>query len=465
MTRPSRRPARRRHAARSTTTTRRPPSWSATACTAASACRPARRTCCGARRWTRPRGRIYLMKAGLDGRAADRRRWSRHFDACLGCMACVTACPSGVQYDRLIEATRAQVERRHRAAASATGCCARRSSRCSRTRGGCGCCAARCAAYQAQPGCSALVRRSGAARPGCSPTLRRHGGAGAAAGAPAPRLPERVAAPRHRAGRWSGMLTGCVQRRVLPRRQRRHRAGAGRWRAATSSSRAARAAAARCSVHNGREARGAWRFARAHDRHLRGGRRRARRRQRGRLRLVDEGVRRAAAPTTRRTPSGPRRSPRTVRDVTELLVELGPGRRRHPLPVTVAYHDACHLAHAQGVRAQPRELLRGIPGLELREIAEAGDLLRLGRHLQPAATRSRPRELGDRKAARRARHRRRAAGHRQPGLPDAGRRGRRAGRAAGSPLAHTVEVLDASLRGRTVEQMTRGLALGRSGGR
>ena len=37
-----------------------------------------------------------------------------HFDACLGCMACVTACPSGVQYDRLIEATRAQVERRHR---------------------------------------------------------------------------------------------------------------------------------------------------------------------------------------------------------------------------------------------------------------------------------------------------------------------------------------------------------------
>ena len=36
-----------------------------------------------------------------------------HFDACLGCMACVTACPSGVQYDKLIEATRAQVERRH----------------------------------------------------------------------------------------------------------------------------------------------------------------------------------------------------------------------------------------------------------------------------------------------------------------------------------------------------------------
>src|SRR5204863_5448141 len=37
----------------------------------------------------------------------------QHFDRCLGCMACVTSCPSGVQYDRLIEATRPQVERNH----------------------------------------------------------------------------------------------------------------------------------------------------------------------------------------------------------------------------------------------------------------------------------------------------------------------------------------------------------------
>src|SRR5207245_6254838 len=44
-----------------------------------------------------PRGRIYLMKAGLDGRAAMTAPFVRHFDACLGCMACVTECPSGVQ--------------------------------------------------------------------------------------------------------------------------------------------------------------------------------------------------------------------------------------------------------------------------------------------------------------------------------------------------------------------------------
>jgi glycolate oxidase iron-sulfur subunit len=59
-----------------------------------------------------------------------------------------------------------------------------------------------------------------------------------------------------------------------------------------------------------------------------------------------------------------------VRDATELLAGVEPRAERHPLPMTVAYHDACHLAHAQGVRSQPRELLRGIPELELREPLE-----------------------------------------------------------------------------------------------
>jgi glycolate oxidase iron-sulfur subunit len=60
-----------------------------------------------------PRGRIYLMKAGLEGRARISQSFVGHFDACLGCMACVTACPSGVQYGPLIERTRAQIERHH----------------------------------------------------------------------------------------------------------------------------------------------------------------------------------------------------------------------------------------------------------------------------------------------------------------------------------------------------------------
>src|SRR5580765_9079260 len=60
-----------------------------------------------------PRGRLYLMKAGLEGRTAMVPQFVEHFDACLGCMACVTACPSGVQYAPLIEATRGQIERHH----------------------------------------------------------------------------------------------------------------------------------------------------------------------------------------------------------------------------------------------------------------------------------------------------------------------------------------------------------------
>ena len=59
-----------------------------------------------------------------------------------------------------------------------------------------------------------------------------------------------------------------------------------------------------------------------------------------------------------------------VRDVSELLAGEEPRVVRHPLPMKVAYHDACHLAHAQGVRDQPRELLRSIPELELVEPAE-----------------------------------------------------------------------------------------------
>src|SRR5271169_813822 len=60
-----------------------------------------------------PRGRIYLMKLGLEGQVRLDPTFVNHMDNCLGCMACVTACPSGVQYDKLIEATRAQIERNY----------------------------------------------------------------------------------------------------------------------------------------------------------------------------------------------------------------------------------------------------------------------------------------------------------------------------------------------------------------
>jgi glycolate oxidase iron-sulfur subunit len=56
-----------------------------------------------------------------------------------------------------------------------------------------------------------------------------------------------------------------------------------------------------------------------------------------------------------------------VRDVSELLAREGAVARRHPIQLRIAYHDACHLAHAQGVREEPRALLRDVPGVEVVE--------------------------------------------------------------------------------------------------
>src|SRR5262249_50653772 len=60
-----------------------------------------------------------------------------------------------------------------------------------------------------------------------------------------------------------------------------------------------------------------------------------------------------------------------VLDIAEFLVELGPRAERHPLNLRVAYHDSCHLQHAQKVRTQPRQLLASIPGLKVEEIPES----------------------------------------------------------------------------------------------
>ncbi|MGH3792917.1 MAG: (Fe-S)-binding protein, partial [Pseudonocardiaceae bacterium] len=134
-----------------------------------------------------------------------------------------------------------------------------------------------------------------------------------------------------------------------------------------------------------------------------------------------------------------------TRDVSELLVELGPVAPRHQLDVTIAYHDACHLGHAQGVRSQPRELLRAIPGLTLTEIAEADlccgsagvyNLL----HPEPAT------ELGDRKARNVLATGASVLVTANPGcLMQIAASTRRLGEHL--TLAHTVTVLDASIRG------------------
>jgi glycolate oxidase iron-sulfur subunit len=113
--------------------------------------------------------------------------------------------------------------------------------------------------------------------------------------------------------------------------------------------------------------------------------------------------------------------------------------------VTVAYHDACHLGHAQGVRAQPRELLRGIPELQVREIADAEiccGSAGVWNILNPEPAQ----QLGDRKARDVLATGAQLLVTANPGcLMQVAASVRRLGSTIG--LAHTAQVLDASIRG------------------
>jgi glycolate oxidase iron-sulfur subunit len=137
--------------------------------------------------------------------------------------------------------------------------------------------------------------------------------------------------------------------------------------------------------------------------------------------------------------------PVRVVDVNELLAELEPRAERHELPLRIAYQDACHLGHAQGIRDAPREVLGSIPGLEVAEPAEqaiccgSAGIYNL---VQPAPAA----ELGERKAANVAATGADAYASANPGcLVQVSTHLRR----AGTPLSalHPVELLDASIRG------------------
>jgi len=389
-----------------------------------------------------PRGRIHLMKQGVEGEPLTDSMVG-HFDACLGCMACVTACPSGVQYDRLIETTRAQVERRHertrrdRALRGAIFALFPYPKRLRALRGP-------LRVWQ-RIGGDRLLRRTGvlerfsprlAAMERLAPRLDK-----------AERLPERLAAVGARRA-VVGMLTGCVQREFFPAVN----AATARVLAAEGCDVVLPASQGCCgalSVHNGREPE-ALRFARA---------------------LIDSfadaGVEwivvnaagcgssmKEYAELLRDDPAYADRAAAfaaKVRDVSEILVELGPVALRHPLPVTAAYHDACHLAHAQGVRAQPRELLRGIPGLELREIADP-EICCGSAGIYNVLFPEPARELGDRKAANVLATGADLLVTANPGcLMQVAASVERAG--GSIVLAHTVEVLDASIRGLPVSAL------------
>jgi glycolate oxidase iron-sulfur subunit len=140
-----------------------------------------------------------------------------------------------------------------------------------------------------------------------------------------------------------------------------------------------------------------------------------------------------------------RRFSAKCRDIAEILSELSPRAERKPLHVRVAFHDSCHLQHAQGIRTQPRQLLSQIPGLELLEIPEApiccgsAGIYNL---VQPdAAT-----QLGDRKANLIAALNADVVATGNPGCI-LQLQSSLAKTAQPIPVLHTIQLLDASLRG------------------
>jgi len=270
------------------------------------------------------------MKAGLDGRAEWSDAYQRHFDTCLGCMACVTACPSGVKYDRLIEATRPQVERHGDRSAGDR--------------------VFRQLIFGLFPHPNRLRAMTG---PLPSNDTRE--------------LPERIAATGD-TRRRVGLLLGCVQRVFFPHVNH-----------ATVRVLAAEGCEVRvprdqqcCGalmLHAGREAEAAEAARRTIDAFERTG--------------IEQVVINAAGCGSAMKEYGillrddPQYAERAKAfaakcvDVSEVLAEVEPRAPRHPVPLKVAYHDACHLQHAQGIKQPPRRVLQSIPGLEIKEIAES----------------------------------------------------------------------------------------------
>jgi len=298
-----------------------------------------------------PRGRIVLMDAALREADVLSEAMVTHWDRCLGCMACVTACPSGVRYDRLLEDTRPQVERNHPRTRRER--LARRAAFATLTRPD----RLRVLAPLAGAAARLGARRLGRALPDSSRlgavlrlTPQRQG---------RDRMPSLTHARGERRGR-AGLLLGCVQRTFFadanaataevlaaegwdvvaldrPRCCGALMLHAGAEPEALALARQLVAAAEDCDVVVANAA-GCGSALRDYGR------------------LLDN--ERAAGFSAK------------VRDATELLAADEPRSPRCRTELRVAYHDACHLAHAQGVRAEPRALLAQIPGVELVEPVE-----------------------------------------------------------------------------------------------
>jgi len=384
-----------------------------------------------------PRGRIYLMKLALEGQAEIHEKWVSHFDSCLGCVACMPACPSGVDYGKLIEATRAQIERNFRRPVTER--------------------LHRKFIFEVftKPERLQLLRWPLLIykKTGLQTALRAFGVFKALpkfVGAMDALMPN-VQAVAEIAGvtaavgekrRRVGLLLGCVQQTFFSHVN----AATVRVLAAEGCEVVAPPGQSCCGalfVHAGEEACAQERARKTID--------------------AFEGadvqtvvINAAGCGSTvkeyghllRDDPNYAERAKRfsaKCRDVSEFLAELSPRAERKALAVRAAFHDSCHLQNAQGIRVQPRVLLAQIPGLELCEIPEpaiccgSAGIYNL---VQPGPAR----ELGERKA-------RHVAGL-KPDIVATGNPGcllqlqaSLKGLGHDIPVVHAIQLLDASIRG------------------
>jgi glycolate oxidase iron-sulfur subunit len=388
-----------------------------------------------------PRGRIDLMRGLRDGKLQMTPTVASHFDKCLGCLACMTACPSGVKYDVLIEQTRAKLEHIHRRSLGERlfrGMVFALFPRPGRLR-----VVGAFLLLYARTGLQWLVHKIGLLKLlpanlrqmeemtpeiGWSDLTRR--------------LPERVP-PAGPARARVGVVAGCVQRVFFP--------GVN-----DATLRVLAAEGCEVLVPRGQGCCGALSMHSGRDEESLDYARKliARFEQTP----VDAIVINAAgcgshlkdyARLLRNDPLWAERArafSAKVKDVHEFLVALGPPRAtRHPIAARVTYHDACHLAHGQRIRSQPRALLRSIPSLQLVDVGDGEQCCgSAGTYnlFQPESAD----EVGERKVAAVLRTRPELLASANPGctlhiqrlLKDRGLSLR---------AAHPVEILDASIRG------------------
>jgi glycolate oxidase iron-sulfur subunit len=386
-----------------------------------------------------PRGRIELARALRDGTFALTPEVVAPLDRCLGCMACLAACPSGVRYDVVIEEARARVEsERARAPAQRL----RRSllfalmPHPGRLRA-----AAFLLWIWRATGLRWLARTLGLVR--AFPFLRQLDGLAPDAGwhEATGTLPEVTPATGDRRGRVA-LVSGCVQRVFFPgvnEATLRVLAAEG-FEVVVPPSQGCCGA---LSVHAGRdeearrmtrallerlEATGAdWVLVNAAGcgSHLK---------DLSHLFRDDPAWRERARALSGR-----------VRDVTEFLVAHAPRAERRPLPARVAYHSPCHLGHAQGLNEPPRALLRAIPGLELVEVPE-GEQCCGSAGIYNLVEVDAANEFGRRKVENVLSTRAEYLASANPGCTLHIQR-LLAERGASVPAAHPIEILDASLRG------------------